>query len=499
MARFLPAARTLSLSGTTTFTYAFTGGLITIGGATGYTVTLVNPAYAPGQVQNFYNATSGNITLATPNGNITGPGLTAATTQLIPTTAVFSVTSDGTNYILTNNHGGPVYGTTGTLTSTLAVTTSTTTPIVQGSTLGSTTLTLRSTSSSTKATAGVLMDDGIASSSNTTGTLVVTGGLGVSGNVNFGGTATGTLSSSNATLTGGSINNMAIGGSTRASANFTSIDANSTVGLSPSNASVTISPTGTGTVTMSPGTTGNINNVNIGGTTRAAGSFTTLAANSTVTLTPSNASVTISPTGSGNVVMSPATSGTIDNIAIGNTTRAGGSFTVLNANNTVSFTAGSSASSTTTGTMRVTGGVGISENLYVGGLAAYNMPMTTQGGSYTLALTDQGKIVNMNGSGVTVTIPNDSSVNFPTGAWVYIYKGSTNTCTLAAAGGVSLSATGTLVNYEVLKVIKTGSNTWIVQHAAQAGKFAMSGGTDGGTTGTYRVRIFYSGDTATVS
>jgi hypothetical protein len=52
-----------------------------------------------------------------------------------------------------------------------------------GSTANSGTLTLRGTSSATKATASVLMSDGVASSTTATGTLVVTGGVGVSGQI----------------------------------------------------------------------------------------------------------------------------------------------------------------------------------------------------------------------------------------------------------------------------------------------------------------------------
>jgi hypothetical protein len=54
-------------------------------------------------------------------------------------------------------------------------------PIVSGASTNSATLTLRGTSSATKATASVLMTDGVASSTTATGTLVVTGGVGVSG------------------------------------------------------------------------------------------------------------------------------------------------------------------------------------------------------------------------------------------------------------------------------------------------------------------------------
>ena len=56
-------------------------------------------------------------------------------------------------------------------------------PNIIGSTANSGTLTIRGTSSSTKATASVLMTDNVSSSSTTTGTLVVTGGVGVSGSL----------------------------------------------------------------------------------------------------------------------------------------------------------------------------------------------------------------------------------------------------------------------------------------------------------------------------
>jgi hypothetical protein len=54
-------------------------------------------------------------------------------------------------------------------------------PILSGASTNSATLTIRGTSSATKATASVLMTDGVASSTTATGTLVVTGGVGVSG------------------------------------------------------------------------------------------------------------------------------------------------------------------------------------------------------------------------------------------------------------------------------------------------------------------------------
>jgi hypothetical protein len=46
--------------------------------------------------------------------------------------------------------------------------------------------------------------------------------------------------------------------------------------INPANAAVSISPTGTGTVTINPATASTMNNVVIGGTTPAAGTFTSL-------------------------------------------------------------------------------------------------------------------------------------------------------------------------------------------------------------------------------
>jgi hypothetical protein len=51
--------------------------------------------------------------------------------------------------------------------------------------------------------------------------------------------------------------------------------------MNPANANIQISPTGTGTLTVNPATAGTMNNMAIGGTTPAAGAFTTLSITST--------------------------------------------------------------------------------------------------------------------------------------------------------------------------------------------------------------------------
>jgi hypothetical protein len=59
---------------------------------------------------------------------------------------------------------------------------------------------------------------------------------------------------------------------------------------------------------------------------------TTISASSTVTLSPSSATVTISPSGSGQVIIAPATTGTIDNVTIGGTTAANATINTLTLN-----------------------------------------------------------------------------------------------------------------------------------------------------------------------
>jgi hypothetical protein len=64
----------------------------------------------------------------------------------------------------------------------------------------------------------------------------------------------------------------------------TTLSASSTVTLSPANANVAISPTGTGSVTVAPATAGTLNNIVIGGSTPLAGTFTNLTATGITTL-----------------------------------------------------------------------------------------------------------------------------------------------------------------------------------------------------------------------
>ena len=84
--------------------------------------------------------------------------------------------------------------------------------------------------------------------------------------------------------------------------------------------------------------------------------------------------------------------------------------------------------------------------------------------SYTLALTDQDRVVTCNNSGaITVTIPTNAAVAFPIGSVVSIFRTpGSSTVTLAASGGVTVNKTGTFASGEEIMVRKRGTDTWVV-------------------------------------
>lgn len=97
------------------------------------------------------------------------------------------------------------------------------------------------------------------------------------------------------------------------------------------------------TIVNKPGSPGEIDNMRIGATTPASGSFTTLSTvnlatlnslqvNNSVVLTGNNSTINISPTGlSGTVTINPAGTGSINNVSIGQTVPRQGTFTQLTA------------------------------------------------------------------------------------------------------------------------------------------------------------------------
>lgn len=163
----------------------------------------------------------------------------------------------------------------------------------------------------------------------------------------------------------------------------------------------------------------------ISGTAVAA---TTLSASSTVTLTPANTGVTISPSGTGVVTMNPGSTGTMNNMTIGNANAKAGTFTNLTSggttnlnvstNNTVNIGTG-----TTTSTVSIGGGsntVSIGSPMVLAAGTATKAPLTFTAG--TSLTTPAVGVIEYNGSNYfgTVSGPNR----------YFLLKGLMNSATL---------------------------------------------------------------------
>lgn len=328
-----------------------------------------------------------------------------------------------------------------------------------------------------------------AATNTTTGAVRIYGGLGVGGSIYA-----------------NSIQNTPIGSSTKSTGGFTSLTAvgtttlEGTLNINGLDVSTSITPLGTGTVTINPNTAGTINKMSIGATTRNTGAFTTLAANNTTTLTGAvdingnNVNTVISPTGTGTVTIQPAggltvnptAAGTINNVSVGASTRSTGAFTTLAANsattltantastttgtgtlvvtggvgisgqatiNNISITASTASSSTVTGALIVTGGAGISGDVYAGSIQATPIGSTTRSTGAFTTLAANNDVTFTKNTESTTTTTGTLVVTGGVGVSGNIYVGgtavvngvtSTNTVSLSpASANVTISPTGT--------------------------------------------------------
>lgn len=95
------------------------------------------------------------------------------------------------------------------------------------------------------------------------------------------------------------------------------------------------------------------------------------------------------------------------------------------------------------------------------------------GTSYTFVLSDRWKLVTSNnGSAVTFTIPANSSVAYPIGTWIDVANIGNGNTTIAAGGGVTLTAPVTAVLRLGIRVrlVKIATDSWLMisgpKHAA---------------------------------
>ena len=213
MARYNTSLASATITGSTVISTPNSGAFTALTGTAPYTVTLPSPSFFPGTNQTFYNATSGTVTLSTPSGSFNGTGGSSASTLSVYAGNVVSVTSDNTNYVVISEDGSAMTATTGNFSGNLTVAGVLTVQSSGGVSMAPSSagsidnVTIGSSSRSSGAFTSlasngqVTFTAGTASSTTGTGTLVVTGGLGVSGNINSGGNISATNVTANLTGT----------------------------------------------------------------------------------------------------------------------------------------------------------------------------------------------------------------------------------------------------------------------------------------------------------
>jgi hypothetical protein len=86
--------------------------------------------------------------------------------------------------------------------------------------------------------------------------------------------------------------------------------------------------------------------------------------------------------------------------------------------------------------------------------------------SYTLALTDPGKLITFTGAAATVTIPTNASVALAIGDQINIAQLGTAQVTIETAVGVTLvsagSKTKTNGQYAVVTVVQYTTDSWLL-------------------------------------
>ena len=87
------------------------------------------------------------------------------------------------------------------------------------------------------------------------------------------------------------------------------------------------------------------------------------------------------------------------------------------------------------------------------------------GTTYTLALTDVAKVVSLtNAASITLTIPTNATVAFPTGTQILLYQGGAGQVTVGGAG-VTIRSNGTKLKingqYAVAGLLKIATDEWV--------------------------------------
>ena len=383
---------------------------------------------ARGNILPSYAGNAGKV-LAVNTGATDVEYISAGGTGTVTSVAV----SGGTTGLTTS--GGPITAAgTITLGGTLAVAsggTGTATPsLVQGTNV---TITGSWPNQTINATAG---GSGTVTSVGGTGTvngLTLTGTVTTSGNLTLGGTLD--LSAP-----------PAIGGTTPAAITGTTVTANTKF----SGTNFDASGSGGGALRTSSGS----NCLQWGG-----GGGVNLTLDGAFNMNPANATIQISPTGTGTLTVNPATAGTINNMAIGGTTPAAGAFTTVTASTAIGIGSGGTGQTTAaaaitalTGTqtsgqyLRSNGTNAVLAAIQAGDVPTLNQNTTGSAGSVANALTAGTGISFSAGStyngSAAITINNSGVAVYP-GSGISVSTGSAWGTSLTAPSGAIVGTTDT--------------------------------------------------------
>jgi hypothetical protein len=121
---------------------------------------------------------------------------------------------------------------------------------------------------------------------------------------------------------------------------------------------------------------------------------------------------------------------------------------------------------TSTGNITASSGTVTSANLTVTGNTDIRIPFTTSSASYTLVISDIGKIIEINNSSAnTLTVPFDATLNFPTGTQLTILQTGVGQTTITPGTvGVTINGTPGLklrTQWSSATLIKRAANTWV--------------------------------------
>jgi len=97
-------------------------------------------------------------------------------------------------------------------------------------------------------------------------------------------------------------------------------------------------------------------------------------------------------------------------------------------------------------------------------VVASDLTLNAQTGTaYTLVLTDKNKLVTLsNASAITLTVPTNASVAFPTGSQINIQTIGAGAVSVVGDTGVTVNGTGTglRAQWSAATLVKSATNTW---------------------------------------